>query len=256
MDLLGSILGSMDKPPAKQKTDKNMYEKQKKEYESMKNKQREELNRFRSYVEERLGRFMKDDNRHYLEFQSLDQVHRSIVHDISETAGLSGMSFGMEGERYIVVYKKEHLPCEDEMMARKNGEVWNKEIAAQYAERRRIEQLKQSNDKNESHEKSVENIKLVSTCNKKYLHLFGEDANLEVVQKTQINRSYGYVPSANKKDVRSIEQTMADIQAKKRLKTQHTQPVEETASKDALSEPSRQNFTMTPATNTDPEIKE
>lgn len=30
------------------------------------------------------------------------------------------------------------------------------------------------------------------------------------------------VPSENKKDVRSIEQTMADIQAKKRLKTTHT----------------------------------
>lgn len=29
------------------------------------------------------------------------------------------------------------------------------------------------------------------------------------------------VPSENKKDVRSIEQTMADIQAKKRLKTNH-----------------------------------
>lgn len=37
--------------------------------------------------------------------------------------------------------------------------------------------------------------------------------------------SIGYfhaVPSENKKDVRSIEQTMADIQAKKRLKTAHT----------------------------------
>lgn len=29
------------------------------------------------------------------------------------------------------------------------------------------------------------------------------------------------VPSENKKDVRSIEQTMADIQAKKRLKLTH-----------------------------------
>ena len=29
------------------------------------------------------------------------------------------------------------------------------------------------------------------------------------------------VPSANKKDLRSIEQTMIDIQAKKKLKTTH-----------------------------------
>lgn len=33
------------------------------------------------------------------------------------------------------------------------------------------------------------------------------------------------VPSENKKDIRSIEQTMADIQAKKRLKTQHQQQI-------------------------------
>lgn len=38
------------------------------------------------------------------------------------------------------------------------------------------------------------------------------------------------VPSANKKDIRSIEETQRDIQAKKRLKTSHattTEKVEE-----------------------------
>ena len=70
---------------------------------------------------------------------------------MSETAGLSGMSFGMEGERYIVVYKKEHLPCEDELNARKNGEVWNEETAAQYAEKRRLKHLKQSGDTSDLH---------------------------------------------------------------------------------------------------------
>uniref|UniRef100_A0A182PVB7 R3H domain-containing protein n=1 Tax=Anopheles epiroticus TaxID=199890 RepID=A0A182PVB7_9DIPT len=192
MDLLGTILGSMDKPPTTPKKDVNMYEKQRKEYESMKNKQREELNRFRQYVEERLGRFMKDDNRHYLEFQPLDQVFRSIVHDVAETAGLSGMSFGMEGERYIVVYKKEHLPCEDELNARKSGEVWNKDVAEQYAERRRLQRLQKSSEHNDSAQTSVEIDKPVSTCSKKYKHLFGKDTEIEVVGKTKINTSYGY----------------------------------------------------------------
>ncbi|XP_050075515.1 sperm-associated antigen 7 homolog [Anopheles maculipalpis] len=222
MDLLDSILGSMDKPPTKDKNKSQIYEKQKQQYETQKNKQREELNRFRSYVEERLGRFMKDDNRHYMEFQSLDQVHRSIVHDIAETAGLFGLSFGMEGERYIVVYKKEHLPCEDEVNARKNGEAWNEETAQQYAERAKQLRLKLLADKDA--DAKVVDIKPSSNYNKKYLQIFGNDAATESARKTKLNRTYGYVPSENKKDVRSIEQTMADISAKKRFKAQHHHP--------------------------------
>ncbi|XP_040157485.1 sperm-associated antigen 7-like [Anopheles arabiensis] len=239
MDLLSSILGSMDRPPSKQQKGTNMYEKQRKEYECVKNRQREELNRFRTYVEERLGRFMKDENRHNLEFQSMDKVHRSIVHDVSETAGLSGMSFGMEGERYIVVYKKEHLPCEDELNARKNGEVWNEETAAQYAEKRRLKHLKQSGDTNDLHITRAEKLTPVSSCTKKYMQLFSEEVKMENVRKTEINASYGYVPSANKKDVRSIEQTMADILTKKRLKTHHKEPEEGPYSTEVSSQASR-----------------
>jgi hypothetical protein len=54
----------------------------------------------------------------------------------------------------------------------------------------------------------------------KYKHLIGEDAALEAAKKTETNQSYGIVPSANKRDLRSIEKVQADIQAKKRLKTQ------------------------------------
>uniref|UniRef100_A0A182WAZ1 R3H domain-containing protein n=1 Tax=Anopheles minimus TaxID=112268 RepID=A0A182WAZ1_9DIPT len=223
MDLLGSILGSMDKPPAKDKTKTQMYEKQRKQYETEKNKQREELNRFRSYVEERLGRFMKDTNRQYMEFQPLDQVHRSIVHDISETAGLFGMSFGTEEDRYVVVYKKEHLPSEDEVHARKNGEPWNEATARQYAERSKELRSASLNSKNDTDTKTA-NIEPALNYNRKYIHLFGNDVTLEAARKTEVNRTYGYVPSENKKDVRSIEQTMADISAKKRLKTQHPEP--------------------------------
>uniref|UniRef100_A0A182M0H5 R3H domain-containing protein n=1 Tax=Anopheles culicifacies TaxID=139723 RepID=A0A182M0H5_9DIPT len=223
MDLLGSILGSMDKPPAKDKTQTQMYEKQRKQYESEKNKQREELNRFRSYVEERLGRFMKDNKRRYMEFQPLDQVHRSIVHDISETAGLFGMSFGTEGDRYVVVYKKEYLPSEDEVQARKNGEVWNEETAQQYAERSKLLRLESLNCKNKTDTKAAD-IDPTLNYSRKYIHLFGNDVTPEAARKTELNRTYGYVPSENKKDVRSIEQTMADISAKKRLKTQRPEP--------------------------------
>lgn len=56
-------------------------------------------------------------------------------HDIAEVAGLVGMSFGQEGvDRYIIVYKKEHTPCEDEVRARRNGAEWTFETAKEYAE--------------------------------------------------------------------------------------------------------------------------
>lgn len=43
------------------------------------------------------------------------------------------MSFGQEDvDRYIVVYKKDYAPSEDEIMARRNGEEWNKETAEKY----------------------------------------------------------------------------------------------------------------------------
>lgn len=43
------------------------------------------------------------------------------------------MSFGQEGvDRYIVVYKRENPPTEDEIAARREGEVWNEAKAKEY----------------------------------------------------------------------------------------------------------------------------
>lgn len=46
------------------------------------------------------------------------------------------MSFGMEDvDRYIVVYKKEYSPSEDEICARRDGEEWNAETAKKYIQK-------------------------------------------------------------------------------------------------------------------------
>ncbi|XP_053688529.1 sperm-associated antigen 7 [Sabethes cyaneus] len=229
MDLLGSILGSMDKPPSRDKKEKEMIEKQKKEIEMLKNKERDELNRFRRYAEERLARLVKDPVRQYMEFQPLDKVHRSVVHDIAEIGGLVAMSFGVEGvDRYIVVYKKEHLPSEDELAARRNGDPWNKQTAAEYAEKRKHQ--KWLEDERQQVGSDKESVIVVPPTNykDKYVHLIGQESALEAAKKTESNKSYGYVPSENKRDIRSIEQTMADIQAKKKLKAQHASTTSDT----------------------------
>ncbi|XP_030561580.1 sperm-associated antigen 7 [Drosophila novamexicana] len=240
MDLLDSILNSMDAPPTTNEQQKTLIKKQREMVERMQNKQKEELLRFRKYVEERMGRFAKDD-RTYIEFQPLDKVHRSVIHEIAENGGFIAMSFGREDEdRHSVVYKKEHPPSEDEVTARRNGEGWSKDIAKEYSERRkeRLAQEQSLIDKQSTSEASSSaahsssadtsaEVKPTSNYKTKYAHLIGESAALQAARKTETNQSYGFVPSKNKKDMRSIEQTLADIKAKKRLKLQQQQQEQE-----------------------------
>lgn len=54
---------------------------------------------------------------------------------MAQIAGFTAMSFGAEDvDRYIVVYKKDHAPSEDEIFARRNGEEWNPVTAQKYAQ--------------------------------------------------------------------------------------------------------------------------
>lgn len=265
MDLLDSILNSMDAPPATNEQQKTLIKKQREMMERMQNKQKEELLRFRKYVEERMGRFAKDD-RTCIEFQPLDKVHRSVIHEIAENGGFIAMSFGREDEdRHSVVYKKEHPPSEDEVTARRNGEGWNKEIAKEYSERRkeRLAQEQQQQSQSDHNKASTsdstgstastsananasssDEVKPTSNYKAKYAHLIGESAALQAARKTETNQSYGFVPSKNKKDMRSIEQTLADIQAKKRLKLQQQQEQQQLEQEQQLAE---QNHDVNPA---------
>lgn len=76
----------------------------------------------------------------------------------------------------------------------------------------------------------------------KYVHLIGQDSAIEAAKRTKSNKNYGFgkfdqfkihskqifffiyvsdlfsVPSANKRDVRSIEAVQADLKAKKKMK--------------------------------------
>lgn len=61
-------------------------------------------------------------------------------HDVAAIAGFTAMSFGDEDvDRYIVVYKKDFGPSEDEVFARRNGQQWNDELAKEYAHKVRMD---------------------------------------------------------------------------------------------------------------------
>lgn len=215
MDLLGSIMSSMDKPPSKSDKEKELIKKQREQLEKQKKIEAEKLNHFRKKIEEKISNFLKDENAKEYTFPVMDKVYRSIIHDICEVASILAYSFGEEGiDRHIVIFKKEYAPSEDHLNALRRGEEWNEEIEKKLQQKRELE----SKEKEEEIKRASQKRKFVPNSNykDKYEHIIGKEAALEAARKTEANSSYGCVPSENKKDQRSIEQTLADIREKRR----------------------------------------
>lgn len=215
MDLLGSIMNSMDKPPSKSDKEKELIKKQREQLEKQKKIEAEKLNQFRKKIEEKINNFLKDENAKEYTFGAMDKVGRSIIHDVCEVASILAYSFGEEGvDRHIVIFKKEYAPSEDHLNALRRGEEWNEEIEKKLQQQRELE----SREKEEDLKRAAQKRKFVPNSNykDKYEHIIGKEAALEAARKTEANSSYGYVPSENKKDQRSIEQTLADIKEKRR----------------------------------------
>ena len=216
MDLLGSILNSMDKPPSVSGKQKALMKRQKEEYQKRQKAEAERLKLFREKVEGKINKFLQDDDAKEYKFPPMDQIYRSIIHDVAEVANIWAYSFGEEGvDRHIVIFKREYAPSEDQLNALRRGEEWNEEIAKRLADERE-RRAKEEQEAVAKPRKRKDNFVPNSYYKDKYQHLIGKEAALEAARKTEANSSYGCVPSENKKDQRSIEQTLADIRAKKR----------------------------------------
>ena len=138
-----------------------------------------------------------------------------------------------------MIFKREHAPSEDQINTLRRGEEWNEEVGRRMQEDR--ERLAKEEREEARTKKRKDNFVPTSFYKDKYQHLIGKDAALQAARKTEANSSYGcgkqiyynlliiipsnkhniynnlfLVPSENKKDQRSIEQTLADIRAKKR----------------------------------------
>ena len=130
MDLLGSIMGSMDasKPKAPPLSEKEKLKKkqQKEMIAKMEEKERQAKLKFRTKIEDKINEFLKKENERTLKFDAMDKYHRSVVHDVAEVAGLVSYSFGEEEvDRHIQIWKKEFSPCEGELSALRRGETWD-----------------------------------------------------------------------------------------------------------------------------------
>lgn len=178
-------------------------------------KERQVINNFKVKIQNKVSAFLKEEKHATMQFDPMEKVFRSvIIETIEETNNnLYCHVFGRE-DRYVVVYK--NPPSDLEIEARRYADYtkWSREIEAEYKKKKEEAELASTSTTLPSAEG---NSKELSKSNKKskLIHLECEAIG------TDLNRNYGMVSTELKSDKRSIEQTLNDIQEKKRLKTQH-----------------------------------
>ncbi|XP_036380612.1 sperm-associated antigen 7 homolog [Megalops cyprinoides] len=221
-DLLGSILSSMEKPPTV--GDQESRRKAREQAARMRKMQEEEKKKkaeFRKRMEKEVSDFIQDSGMQKRKYDPMGKIERSILHDVAEVAGLTSFSFGEDEEsRYVMIFKKEFAPSDEELEAYRKGEEWDPQKAE---ERRRLRE-QAALDEQTAGQKETRAASPSSNYRDKYSHLIGTSAAKDAAHTLQANRAYGCVPVANKRDTRSIEEAMNEIRAKKRLKKGEEEP--------------------------------
>lgn len=206
----------MEKPPSRSDEEKKKIKAQREMLEKEQEKERKRLQDFRQKIQAKINAFVKDGNQQKLRFEPMDKTNRAIVHEVADIAGLTSFSFGLEEQdRYVMLWKKEFAPSDDELLAYRKDEEWDPEKAKEIARKRAQEQLEATQ------KKVTTKITPHSNYKDKYKHLIGDTAAKDAAQSTFTNRTYGFVSSENKRDQRTIEQVLAESRAKKKLKTEH-----------------------------------
>ncbi|XP_054509754.1 sperm-associated antigen 7 isoform X1 [Agelaius tricolor] len=216
LDLLGSILNSMERPPAA--ADGETRRRAREQAARMKKLQEQEKRQkveFRKRMEQEVSQFIQATGEPRRRFQPMSKIERSILHDVAEVAGLTSFSFGDdEDSRYVMVFKKEFAPSDEELEAYRRGEEWD---PARAEERRRLRELAAQQEEAEL-ESGPAPPGPPNDYKDKYRHLIGCEAAKAAARTMEANKAYGCVPVANKRDTRSIEEAMNEIRAKKRLR--------------------------------------
>ncbi|XP_070561772.1 sperm-associated antigen 7 homolog [Ptychodera flava] len=205
----------MEKPPSVGDKEKKLAKQRKKELEKLQAEDKKRKTEFRVKIEKEINDFINDSAKTRLKYEPMDRVYRSIVHDVAEVAGLTTFSFGeRDDNRYMIVFKKEFAPTDEELAAYRSGKIIDPEEA------REIYKTKAASSKEDCQISSTHEKDFVPTTNyrDKYKKLIGEDAAKDAARTLEANKQFGFVPSANKRDKRSVEEMMNDIRAKKKQK--------------------------------------
>lgn len=224
MDLLDSIMSKMDKPPSISDKQKKMMKEQQKVAEEARMKERERLNVFRKTIEERIGRFLQNPELMKKRFEPMDRVTRSIARDVADVAGLTTYAFGIEDQdRHVMVFKKEYQLSEEELNCYKSGVEWDPEQAKETAKIKA-----QQKEDEEQRLKELKNEPTSAKFLEKIEGLVGKETGKDSARILKVNDQFGFVKSELKKDKRTIEETLADIRAKKQKKSTDDEHQDET----------------------------
>ncbi|XP_075438279.1 sperm-associated antigen 7 [Ascaphus truei] len=220
-DLLGSILSSMQRPP--QVGDQESRRKAREQAARLKKLQEHEKRQkveFRKRMEQEISGFIQENGQTKRKFQPMGKIERSILHDVVEVAGLTSFSFGDDEEsRYVMIFKKEFAPSDEELEAYRKGEEWDPRKAE---EKKKLKEWAQREAAADAL-LSPAGVNPATDYKDKYSHLIGKEAAKDAAHTLQANKTYGCVPVANKRDTRSIEEAMNEIRAKKRLKQEDSE---------------------------------
>jgi flagellar hook-basal body complex protein FliE len=219
MDILGSIMKNMVQPPRMAPEERERRKKAEEMQKKLREAEQNAVLKFKENLNKRIEEFCQDEIQTRLTLEPMTRQQRGLVHEIAEANNLTAHSFGTEEiDRHVVIFKPEDIPTDTEMSCLKRGEVYDP----------KLELAKQQEELEESSSSATttttQGTKRKRNAQPEYLqkyekHLGGLDVAKAGARSTETTRSYGYVPSEQKKDKRTIEETLADIQARKKGKT-------------------------------------
>jgi hypothetical protein len=174
-------------------------------------KEKQFINNYKAKIQNKVAEFIKNDKVSTMQFPAMEKVFRSVIIECVEEAG-SGLichTFGRE-DRYVVVYK--NAPSDVELEARRYYDytAWNKELESEFKKKKEEELLHSEDLARPSSDESAKQPK-----KSKLIHVACEAISNET-------RNFGMVSSELKKDKRTVEEALNDIQQKKKLKIQST----------------------------------
>lgn len=229
MDLLGSILGSMEKPPTTNTEAKKKQKEQKEKMEKLQDREREVRSSFRLEIQTRINRFLQNDLECF-RFEAMDKLRRAIVHEVAETAGMTSYAFGVEeDDRFVMLFKKEFGPSEEHLAVYRTGVTYDPKVVEEILSKREEEKKTKLLEREQEEEaargrkrkNAPDSAPSTSDYQNKYRHLIGTESAAAAAKSMNANAAYGFVTSENKKDKRSIEETLADIRSKKKGKSEN-----------------------------------
>lgn len=215
MDLLDSILNGMEKPPTirkpeiKDKEKREKMEKMVKQREEAAKRHKQMLAKFRADFSVKLKSFINtpttdDIKTVQLRLQPMNEYYRSLVREVCDEHDdeIVAHSFGKEEEdgRYYIIWKLGFEPCEEEIRAMKLGiDLKTREEATQ--------------------DDGADEVRPTSSKTKRE-RITGESSSTiapAIIMKP--GKQFGFVPTENKMDQRSIEQIIDDRRKNKKQKT-------------------------------------